>query len=83
MLVAGVRHAGQTAQLLKILQGIQLPLLHLPGNGLVKLQRPVVGLVACRSALRLLQVVHHVAAGHDQHAALAQGLELAGQRVVL
>ncbi len=48
MLVGGVGHFGHLPQFLKILQRIQVPLLEIAANRLVKLQRPVVSLIRRR-----------------------------------
>ena len=80
MLVAGVGQAGYRAQLLKILQRLQVTRLQVAGNGLVKLTRPVKGLVRTCITLHGAQVVHDVAAGHNQYALLTQGLQLLAQR---
>ena len=83
MFMRGVGHFGQTAELQKVFQCAQVALLDVATRGLVKLQRPVVGLTATCAALHLPQVMHDVAAVHNQHTPLAQGFELLGQGVML
>ena len=83
MLVAGVGHAGHRAQALKVLQLVKPALGQPVGHGFVKLHRPVEGLIGRRLALHHAQVVHDVAAAHNQHALVAQTSQLLGQGVVI
>ena len=53
------------------------------GHHLVKLDGPVIGLQRRLGALQRAQVVHHIAAAHNQHAAIAQGAQLLAQGVML
>ena len=81
--MAGMGQFGDVAELVEILQRCQIAALNVAADHAVKLNGPVIDLMAARAKLCRTQVVHQIAAAHNQHAMVAQRLELRPERKVL
>jgi hypothetical protein len=83
VIVGGVCRLRHRTQLLEVCQPGKITLCHLGRDPGVELDGPVIRLGCRRPAPHRAQVVHDVAAADDQHAPVAQVLELPAQRQVL